>query len=96
MIRKSDAAALLADELNIEGVYKPRTQETRQTFEVMLSFVQEALGSDIVSLRSIRLTELSVSKLSIEQQVASRSFIIEQLKLSRAYVEQLWGQLKLS
>jgi pre-mRNA-splicing helicase BRR2 len=26
------------------GVYKPRTQETRQTYEVILAFVQDALG----------------------------------------------------
>ena len=25
-------------------VYRPKTQETRQTYEVLLSFIQEALG----------------------------------------------------
>lgn len=52
-MRKSAGAALLADDINMEGVYKPRTQETRQTFEVMLAFVQESLGSDIVSGRQL-------------------------------------------
>jgi len=28
----------------ILGVYKPRTQETRQTYEVILSFIQDSLG----------------------------------------------------
>lgn len=28
----------------LEGLYKPKTQETRQTFEVLLTFIQEALG----------------------------------------------------
>lgn len=28
----------------VEGLYKPKTPETRQTFEVLLTFVQEALG----------------------------------------------------
>lgn len=31
-------------------IYRPKTQETRQTYEVLLSFIQEALG-DQVSLR---------------------------------------------
>ena len=25
-------------------IYRPKTQETRQTYEVLLSFIQEALG----------------------------------------------------
>lgn len=29
-------------------IYRPKTQETRQTYEVLLSFIQEALG-DVVS-----------------------------------------------
>ena len=28
----------------LEGLYKPKTQETKQTFEILLTFVQEALG----------------------------------------------------
>ena len=28
----------------LEGLYKPKTPETKQTFEVLLSFIQEALG----------------------------------------------------
>ena len=40
-------SSILADatfEGAIEGLYKPKTQETRQTFEILLTFVQEALG----------------------------------------------------
>jgi hypothetical protein len=37
---------LLSDQLSdVAGVfYTPKTQETRQTYEVLLSFIQEALG----------------------------------------------------
>ena len=37
---------LLSDSLSqVSGVfYRPKTQETRQTYEVLLSFIQEALG----------------------------------------------------
>ena len=31
-------------EAGLEGFYKPKTAETKQTFEVLLTFVQEALG----------------------------------------------------
>jgi len=39
-------ATLLSDSLTeVAGVYyRPKTQETRQTYEVLLSFIQEALG----------------------------------------------------
>jgi hypothetical protein len=38
--------SLLSDQLSdVAGVfYTPKTQETRQTYEVLLSFIQEALG----------------------------------------------------
>uniref|UniRef100_A0A915LVN9 Brr2 N-terminal helicase PWI domain-containing protein n=2 Tax=Meloidogyne javanica TaxID=6303 RepID=A0A915LVN9_MELJA len=32
------------DEVGIAGIYKPRTQETRNTFEVFLSLIQEIIG----------------------------------------------------
>lgn len=32
------------DEIGIAGIYKPRTQETRNTFEVFLSLIQEIIG----------------------------------------------------
>jgi hypothetical protein len=28
-------------------IYRPKTQETRQTYEVLLSFIQEALGDQV-------------------------------------------------
>jgi len=28
-------------------MYRPKTQETRQTYEVLLSFIQEALGDQV-------------------------------------------------
>jgi len=40
-IRNQEAAF---DELDITGVYKPRTQETRNTFEIFLSLLQEIIG----------------------------------------------------
>lgn len=30
--------------------YRPKTQETRQTYEVLLSFIQEALGDQVYIL----------------------------------------------
>ena len=30
-----------------EIVYRPKTQETRQTYEILLSFIQEALGDQV-------------------------------------------------
>jgi len=41
------SSSIIADtnyEGALEGLYKPKTQETRQTFEILLTFVQEALG----------------------------------------------------
>ena len=39
------------DELVSSGVvYRPKTQETRQTYEIMLTFIQEALGDQVTSL----------------------------------------------
>ncbi|PAV84248.1 hypothetical protein WR25_16564 isoform D [Diploscapter pachys] len=35
---------VLGDNAELMGVYKPRTQETKQTYEVILAFIQEALG----------------------------------------------------
>ncbi|VDP31937.1 unnamed protein product [Soboliphyme baturini] len=35
---------LTANIEEIVGIYKPRTQETRQTYEIILAFIQEALG----------------------------------------------------
>lgn len=34
------------DDLVFVNYYKPKTQETRQTYEVLLSFLQEALGDE--------------------------------------------------
>lgn len=35
---------MMVDEIGITGIYKPRTQETRNTFEVFLSLTQEIIG----------------------------------------------------
>jgi pre-mRNA-splicing helicase BRR2 len=40
-IRKQE---MMVDEVGIAGIYKPRTQETRNTFEVFLSLIQEVIG----------------------------------------------------
>lgn len=31
------------------NVYKPKTQETRQTFDIILAFVQDAIGDQVLS-----------------------------------------------
>ena len=38
---------VLGDNAELMGVYKPRTQETKQTYEVILAFIQEALGDQV-------------------------------------------------
>jgi len=40
-------------------IYRPKTQDTRQTYEVLLSFIQVALG-DQVSTIPVRLWELAI------------------------------------
>lgn len=42
MLKKSDVP--FGEGLDIAGVYKPRTMETRNTYEVLLGFVQEFIG----------------------------------------------------
>ena len=46
LIFEGGKPSLLSDQLSdVAGVfYTPKTQETRQTYEVLLSFIQEALG----------------------------------------------------
>lgn len=50
---KMKGATLLSEGIDdfVGIVYRPKTQETRQTYEVILSFIQAALG-DQVSLRT--------------------------------------------
>ena len=45
-ISKLKSSSLLSDNLEeVTGIqYRPKTQETKQTYEVLLSFIQEALG----------------------------------------------------
>jgi pre-mRNA-splicing helicase BRR2 len=42
---------VLADDADdVAGIlYRPKTQETRQTYEVLLSFIQEALGDQVIN-----------------------------------------------
>jgi hypothetical protein len=44
-LRKSEM--VLDDGSEIDRVYKPRTQETRNTFDVILAFIQEAIGDQV-------------------------------------------------
>ncbi|CAI4227464.1 unnamed protein product [Auanema sp. JU1783] len=41
---RASAKAVIGDSTDLLGVYKPRTQETKQTYEVILAFIQDALG----------------------------------------------------
>lgn len=34
-------------------IYRPKTQETRQTYEVLLSFIQEALGDQVCTVSAL-------------------------------------------
>ncbi|KIH48641.1 hypothetical protein ANCDUO_21286, partial [Ancylostoma duodenale] len=36
--------SVIGDNTELMGSYKPRTQETKQTYEVILAFIQEAIG----------------------------------------------------
>ncbi|VDM65738.1 unnamed protein product, partial [Strongylus vulgaris] len=36
--------SIIGDNTELMGSYKPRTQETKQTYEVILAFIQEAIG----------------------------------------------------
>jgi hypothetical protein len=46
-------------------LYRPKTQETRQTYEVLLSFIQAALGDQVVHLFLILLIIYANFSLSI-------------------------------
>lgn len=37
----------MLDTSDFSGDYKPRTQETKNSFEIILSFVQEAIGDQV-------------------------------------------------
>lgn len=37
----------MLDTSDFTGEYKPRTQETRNAFEIILSFIQEAVGDQV-------------------------------------------------
>lgn len=45
-LNRMKGATLLSEGIDemVGIIYKPKTQETRQTYEVLLSFLQEALG----------------------------------------------------
>lgn len=38
---------LLEQNTELLGQYKPRTQETRQTYEVLLALIQESIGDQV-------------------------------------------------
>ena len=48
-MQKMKGATLLSDKIDemVGIVYRPKTQETRQTYEILLSFIQEALGDQV-------------------------------------------------
>uniref|UniRef100_A0A914ZDG7 U5 small nuclear ribonucleoprotein 200 kDa helicase n=1 Tax=Panagrolaimus superbus TaxID=310955 RepID=A0A914ZDG7_9BILA len=43
---KVASSVLVSGDAELAGLYKPRTQETRQTFEVLLDFMLDALGDN--------------------------------------------------
>ena len=48
-MKRMKGATLLSDKIDemVGIIYRPKTQETRQTYEVLLSFIQEALGDQV-------------------------------------------------
>lgn len=44
---KVASSVLVSGDAELAGLYKPRTQETRQTFEVLLDFMLDALGDNV-------------------------------------------------
>lgn len=48
-MQKMKGTTLLSEGIDemVGIMYRPKTQETRQTYEVMLSFIQEALGDQV-------------------------------------------------
>ena len=44
---KVASSILVSGDAELAGLYKPRTQETRQTFEVMLNFMDDVLGDNV-------------------------------------------------
>lgn len=46
-------------------VYKPKTKETRETYEVLLSFIQAALGDQVRETNNKALVQLCLSQESL-------------------------------
>ena len=66
---KMKGATLLSEGIDdmVGIMYRPKTQETRQTYEVLLSFIQAALG-DQVSSPSLNFMTILVTKFFHFQQ----------------------------
>ncbi|CAB3405618.1 unnamed protein product [Caenorhabditis bovis] len=76
------AKNVLGDNTELMGAYKPRTQETKQTYEVILAFIQEAIGDQprdilcgaadevLITLKSDKLREKDKRK-EVEQLLGS-------------------------
>jgi pre-mRNA-splicing helicase BRR2 len=49
-MQKMKGTTLLSEGIDemVGIMYRPKTQETRQTYEIMLSFIQEALGDQVL------------------------------------------------
>lgn len=64
--------SVIGDNTELMGSYKPRTQETKQTYEVILAFIQEALGDQVSTTcflfpqclltRTLIMTSMSISR----------------------------------
>jgi hypothetical protein len=62
---KMKGTTLLSEGIDeVVGIqYRPKTQDTRQTYEVILSFIQAAIGDQVIKiLPSIRLYDSHVYK----------------------------------
>lgn len=78
-INKMKGFTLLSEGIDemVGIVYKPKTKETRETYEVLLSFIHAALGDQVRKLKSLNLS----SCFSAVKLVLTRLFITSSCSL---------------
>lgn len=68
--------SVIGDNTELMGSYKPRTQETKQTYEVILAFIQEAIGDQVITISSTLVLLLKLCLLLANCSfTASRHFV---------------------
>ena len=61
------SSTLLSDKMeDMTGLfYRPKTTETRQTYEVLLSFIQAAIGDQVCKLRNFCFVQIQTFKFGL-------------------------------